>query len=270
MKLFRGASLRGVWSIGSDVILKDLPEQGPKTELITLKYLGSHPSIPAPTILRDWVDTSNERYFVLQERIQGQTLEQAWSSLSEAQKVEIADEVVGIRKQLRSLTSTSIQRVDQSPCFPGLLFFDCEPRGSFQSDDELWDAISLSLCDPPTKSFPQRALANFKKRLPKCEPYVLTHCDLNLGNIIVKDGRLAGILDWEFAAYYPIWYEYVSASWGWTKEDTEWKDLLRERMGVHGEGHDDARAFWNDLCSLRQYPNLDEKGREVLDGLSSD
>lgn len=87
---------------------------------------------------------------------------------------------------------------------------------------------------------------------------------------MVKDGALAGILDWEFAAYYPIWYEYVSASWGWTEEDAEWKKLLRERMGVNGEGHDDAKDFWTDLRHLRKYPNLDEKGQELLDRLFSE
>lgn len=269
VKLFYGASKRGVWSIGSDVILKERPDEGPKTEVITLNHLTAYSNIRVPKVLRDWVD-SNGRYFVLQERIPGQTLEQTWSELSKSQKVDIADEVIEIRKQLRSLKSTSIQSVDQSSCFPALLFSDREPHGPFHSDNELWDAISLTLHNPPTKSFPQRALDNLKKRLPKCEPYVLTHCDLNLGNIIVKDGRLAGILDWEFAAYYPIWYEYVSASWGWTEEDAEWKNLLRERMGVYGEAHDDAKDFWTDLRHLRKYPNLDEKGREVLDRLSSD
>jgi hypothetical protein len=81
---------------------------------------------------------------------------------------------------------------------------------------------------------------------------------------MVKDGVLARILDWEFAAYYPIWYEYVSASWGWTEEDAEWKRLLQERLDVHGDGHTDAKIFWKDLRLLRKYPNLDENGREVF------
>ena len=35
--------------------------------------------------------------------------------------------------------------------------------------------------------------------------YVLTHCDLHIGNIVVKDGQLVvDILDWEHAAYYPV------------------------------------------------------------------
>ncbi|KAJ5101307.1 hypothetical protein NUU61_003529 [Penicillium alfredii] len=49
------------------------------------------------------------RYFVLNERIDSQTLEEAWTSLSEPQKIDIADQVVKVRKQLRSVSSTSIQ-----------------------------------------------------------------------------------------------------------------------------------------------------------------
>ena len=56
---------------------------------------------------------------------------------------------------------------------------------------------------------PERALEAFRKRLPKCRLYVLTQWDLNVGNIMVESGRLAGILDWEYAGYFPIWWEYV-------------------------------------------------------------
>lgn len=135
LKLFYGASTQGVWFIGSDVILKDRPDEGPnaKVEVKTLNYLTTYTNIPIPKVLRDWVDRDG-RYFVLNERIGGQTLEEAWTSLSEAKKIDIADQVVKVRKQLRSVTSTSIQCVDQSLYYPDLLFFDLEPRGPFHSD----------------------------------------------------------------------------------------------------------------------------------------
>ncbi|CAL5870869.1 uncharacterized protein PFLUO_LOCUS5110 [Penicillium psychrofluorescens] len=262
IKLFYGAGNRGVWSIGSDLILKDRPDGIPKTEVETLKYLASHTNIPVPKVVRDWVDR-DERYFVLEERVDGQTLEKAWPSLSESQKKDIADQVSEIRKQLCSLTSTSIQTIDQGPCYPKLLFFDGKPHGPFNSDSELWDDLFLTFQE---KSWPQQVLENLRKRVPKCEPYVLTHSDLNLSNIMVKDGKLAAILDWESAAYYPIWYEWIAASWAWTKEDAEWKKLLLESL----DKHQDAMEFWEDLLSLRPYPNLNEEGLEVLKRLSSE
>lgn len=85
---------------------------------------------------------------------------------------------------------------------------------------------------------------------------------------MVRDGEAVGILDWEYAAYFPIWYEYVSASFGFTEMDFEWKKLLQGRLRVHGEGQEEARAFWADLCKLSRYPDLDEKGQEVFERLS--
>lgn len=39
--------------------------------------------------------------------------------------------------------------------------------------------------------------------------------------------------------------------------------MLRQRLDVH-EG---AKDFWSDWCRLREYPELNEKGQEVLDCL---
>lgn len=177
------------------MILKDRPDEGPKAkvEVKILNHLATYTDIPVPKVLRDWVDRDG-RYFVMNERIHGQTLEETWPSLSGAQKVAIADQVVQVRKQLRSVTSRSIECVDHSPCYLGLLFFSLEPRGPFHSDQELWDALSINLHHLPLK-----VLENLKKRLPKCEPYVLTHCGLNLGNVMVQDGKVVSILDWEYA-----------------------------------------------------------------------
>lgn len=85
---------------------------------------------------------------------------------------------------------------------------------------------------------------------------------------MVQNGKVISILDWEYAAFFPIWYEYVSASFGFTVHDVEWKRLLQERLRVHGDAHEDAKQFWTDLCHLRQYPDLDEKGQETLRILS--
>ena len=43
------------------------------------------------------------------------------------------------------------------------------------------------------------------------QPLVLTHCDINMRNILVgDDGRLC-LLDWELSGFYPPWFE--SANW---------------------------------------------------------
>jgi len=40
---------------------------------------------------------------------------------------------------------------------------------------------------------------------------VFTHGDFGPANIIIKDGRVAAILDWEMAGWYPDYWEFVKA-----------------------------------------------------------
>lgn len=189
------------------------------------------------------------------------TLEQAWPPLSEDQKISIADQVVQVHKQLWSnFTSTTIQTVDQGPCYPGLLFLDMKLYELFLSNQELWDALAVVY-----NNLPQAVFNNVRKHFPKSE---LTHCDLNLSNIMIWDGEMVGILDWEYATYLPVWYEYISVSFVFTAKDVEWKNVLWEHFGVHRDAYDNARALWKDLTSLKQYPNLDEKGKEALERLT--
>lgn len=68
-----------------------------------------------------------------------------------------------------------------------------------------------------------------------------THCDLKLGNIIVRDRKAVSIHVSENTAFFPTWYEYVSASFGFTDMDVESKMLLRGRLDAYGEAHEMAR-----------------------------
>lgn len=40
---------------------------------------------------------------------------------------------------------------------------------------------------------------------------VLTHGDFRPANIMVRDGRVAAILDWEMAGWYPEYWEFAKA-----------------------------------------------------------
>ncbi|CZT14630.1 uncharacterized protein RCC_00602 [Ramularia collo-cygni] len=38
---------------------------------------------------------------------------------------------------------------------------------------------------------------------------VFTHADLSPRNIIVRDGRICALLDWEYSGWYPEYWEYI-------------------------------------------------------------
>ena len=51
----------------------------------------------------------------------------------------------------------------------------------------------------------EKKFQELKRNFPKSEPYVLTHGDLNLSNIIVQDDKIEAIINWECSGYYPWW-----------------------------------------------------------------
>lgn len=132
------------------------------------------------------------------------------------------------------------------------------PRGPFASEDELWAEMEKSL-----QGVPERACQRLRQRMPPASPFTFTHGDLFGGNIMVEDGNLTGIIDWEASGFFPVWWEYTAAGIGLGLEDQEWKTLLRKYMPPHEE----ARRFWLDFYNLRRFPDLNEQGRVLLEDL---
>lgn len=56
---------------------------------------------------------------------------------------------------------------------------------------------------------------------------VFTHGDLTQHNIIVKDNKIVGLLDWEYAGWYPEYWEYVNF-FERQSRNRDWKDYARD------------------------------------------
>lgn len=262
VRLFRGLSDRGAWSLGSQYILKERSMAGPNFEAPNIRFLSQQTSIPIPTIIIDW-EEENGRYFLFTERIQGQSLDAAWPTMTTVDKERVAMQTAEYILQLRKLQSPQMQSLDEQPVYSAFLFPNGYgvPHGPLSSDDELWNEMDKALGKVPIK-----ARQRLRERMPPASPFTFTHGDLTNSNIMVKEGNLVGILDWEASGYFPVWWEFTCAGIGLGQEDSEWKTLLRKYMPDHTE----ARQFWLDYFGLRRYPELDARGEEVLEGLLRD
>ncbi|PVI08062.1 kinase-like protein [Periconia macrospinosa] len=259
VKLFYGASVRGVWSLGSDFVLKERPADPPTFEAVNTEYVKANTTIPIPEIAKDWTDRQQRR-FILAERIEGENLQSAWPTLSQDARVRIAEQTAEYIHQLRKLQSEKMASLGDAPIYSGWLFLQGleTPHGPFGSDEELWQSLSVEL-----RKLPEKAQKAFRKRLPPCAPYTFTHGDLTTVNIMVKDDKLAAIIDWESAGYFPVWWEFTAAGIGLSEEDVAWKALLRSKM----QPFEKEREFWRDFYKLCRYPELDDRGKELMEEL---
>lgn len=259
VKLFYGVSDRGVWSLGSQFILKERSTSPPNFEAKNIQFLKEKTSIPVPTIVKDWKEDDG-RYFMLTERICAEPLNVVWPTLSIADRERIAEQTAKYLLELRELQSPQMQSLDGGPIYSAFLFLNGygAPHGPFSSDDELWGEMVKSL-----ENVPEKARQRLQQRMPTAIPSTFTHGDLTDVNIMIKDNNLVGILDWEASGYFPVWWEFTCAGIGLGKQDQEWKSLLRKYMPDHSK----AREFWVSFYALCKYPNLDEEGEKLLQAL---
>jgi aminoglycoside phosphotransferase (APT) family kinase protein len=212
-------------------------------------------TIPLPKIALDWNDGG--RHFIVTERIPGEPLSEMWVKMSAYERESIAKQVADYLLQLRSIHSARMQGLNGEPIYSAFLFRNGYglAHGPLSSNDELWADMDIAL-----KEVPEDVRIQLRKRMPPAEPFTFTHGDLTFVNIMVKDGRVTGILDWESSGFFPVWWEFTCAGIGLSEEDVEWKNLLRKHMHAHSE----AREFWRDYYALSKYPNLDERGTALL------
>ena len=248
-----------MWPIGTDYVLKERPTDQPTYEVENTQLLHANTSIPIPRIAKDWVD-KNGRQFIMVDRVEGDNLQDAWATLPQNARISIAEQTVDFLQQLRKLQSEKMASIGEALLYRGWLFLQGAetPHGPFATDDELWQSLVRKL-----EKLPEKAQDAFRKRISPYAPYISTHGDLTTMNIMVKDGNLTAIIDWEGAGYFPAWWKYAATGIGLGTEDVEWKKLLASKM----QPFDDGRVFWKNFYRLSQYPDLDDDSKELLEEL---
>lgn len=256
MKLFYGASDRGVWSLGTKYILKERSDAAPNFETQNVRFLKDKTTIPVPAIIEEWTE-ENRRHFLLSKRIPGEPLSTAWATMTETEKERVAQQTANYLSELRRLQSPRMQSLDGQPIYSAFLFPTGYgvPHGPLGSDDELWEEMTKAL-----DGVPEIAKRRLRTRMPPSGPYTFTHGDLTNVNILVENGNLTGIIDWEASGYFPVWWESTCAGISLGADDLEWKTALRKYMPDYTE----AREFWRDFDALTMYPEVNERAAALL------
>lgn len=211
-------------------------------DAVTTNWVRENTTIPVTAEMHHWEDSRS--HFFLMKRVPGETLGTAWPRLSTEEKKRLACEVAEYIAQLRMHTAPKPQTVDGAPARDGTLG-SRETVMYVTEDKEVWWAQNGD-------QFKPRRGKELLARYPvPGGPYVLSHCDLNTGNIMVQDGHVSGIIDWEHSGYYPEWWEYAKADT--IIEEPEWQYYLVEELGRRFGHFRDEAEFCMD-CRWSRLP----------------
>ncbi|MET0547618.1 MAG: phosphotransferase [Caulobacterales bacterium] len=147
--------------------------------------------IPAPKAL--WLHPADQdvHAFYANEPIPGSANFVEWSQSEHAE--EIAAQIATVMARLHAIPKWSETR--RGPHLPGA--HGDTPRDRVAHMRQYWDAIGarpVALIDACFAWCEQNAPAGFDREVP-------VHGDFAFHNIMVEDGRMTGLLDWEFAHF---------------------------------------------------------------------
>lgn len=208
---------------------------GAQVELIegeNMLFVARSTSVAVPRVYGLFKDDTNEVGYIIMERIAGKSLKSEWPLLSDVQKGAIIVKLAGYVKELRSLPSPGAYcSIGNRPLLDYLFWNADTPEkinGPFDTEEEL----NKSMLKKYMFNNGSRNKAEFyKERFPSIlrdHPPRFTHGDFQRKNITLRSVGDAEsdvdlvLLDWEFAGWYPSYWEYSRAVYACGRWDDDW------------------------------------------------
>ena len=185
-------SERGVCKAGSRVRVE---------ESRALKFAHSL-QLPVPAVHE--VNASGQQTEILMDFVDGECLEEAWLSMNSEQKRSVAEQIGHIVTTMRQAAS------DQ--CSIGAFggpARDCRQISDYSGGPFANEAEFNTFVLDLLRGTPSLIRSTLAEALNVDSQIVLTHGDLTPRNIIVKGDRVQALLDWEYAGWYPEYWEYM-------------------------------------------------------------
>ncbi|KAF2433942.1 phosphotransferase enzyme family protein [Tothia fuscella] len=199
-----------------------LVKYGTHTSLIEAKnmlYVAERTSVPVPRLFAAYaygpldrdVDDFGSVYdtYIFMELIEGEDLGKTWGKCTSAEKQKISTDVKTYMTELRSLPAAGyIGSVHNGPVTDVMLEWSTTSKGPFKSEQDFNATVADTfVAKSKTQVGPYiRGMLDAHKH-----EIVFTHGDLRPNNIIVKNGHVTAIVDWEMAGWYPDYWEFVKA-----------------------------------------------------------
>ncbi|KAK3941223.1 kinase-like domain-containing protein [Diplogelasinospora grovesii] len=257
----------GVWHFQElGVLIKfGHPSRVDLEEALALRFINKMfpaDEVPAPEVF-GWKSTRDhpgyESNFIYMSFLPGQTLRDAWETLSQEDKASVSQQLAGIVKRLRSVERGPADQFIVGSLSRGpvqdVYFSPDQHKGPFASAREFHDFVQyVSAAWVPVE---ERDPDPFRVMLPDTARR-LTHGDLHLANILVlrsPDGSqisVSGMVDWEQAGWYPDYWEYCKAMivgpYGDEWREAGWVDIVLQPCECEFEAFEAFEFYWGSRC----------------------
>ncbi|KAK2756212.1 hypothetical protein FQN54_005620 [Arachnomyces sp. PD_36] len=217
----------GVLMLTSNICVKYGPSRH-ISEAEAMAYVARHTSIPVPRVLCAF--QRGGVTYILMERIKGVSVGKIWASISAGEKESLRSQLRRLLADLRSLTPSRpghIGDVNYLKLYDDRIY--SAGFGPFTSSRDFHRFLRHDVVKPVKDVELDQLITNHEKQEYKT---CFTHGDLSSSNILVRDGCVVGIIDWEMAGWYPEYWEYTSA-WHVNPYDEWWRPEVENILNTY-------------------------------------
>ncbi|KAL5329524.1 hypothetical protein ACEPPN_003038 [Leptodophora sp. 'Broadleaf-Isolate-01'] len=229
-----GSHNMGIQRLPFEMYLKYGPQSEAERhagEFNSLKIVQSQTSIPVPHPIDHLL--SRTESFLVTSRIEGGPAGLAVDECSDEEMHRMAEDLRSWIAELRLIKGNkdskyAITNATRGSCLDYRI--SGNRVGPFPSEKEFSESLCLG------------ALPGLMHRTD--HKIVFTHADLNMRNIIVEDGRITGIVDWENAGFFPEYWEYTKCHFG-VRISKRWPKMIDAAFGNKYEAElGIERQYW--------------------------
>ncbi|TQV91892.1 serine/threonine protein kinase [Cordyceps javanica] len=174
-------------------------------EPAALRLLETHASsVPSPLFVDLMPLVADGKPWLIMTGMPGQRLDEVIHKMSYPERHQLADDLAAAIKAYRNVPNSSNFLIASAS--GGRLQ---DPRtsssgcGPYQNESDFNKQITRGCAQDLEQAFPDAHSRRY--------PIVFTHADLFPSNILIDSGRLSGIVDWQYAGFYPAYWEYTKA-----------------------------------------------------------
>ena len=204
----------------------------------TMLFIRQATSVPLPRIYALFKDHKSHKAYIIMERIEGHSLDSEWGSLGHTEKESIIQKLRVSFDELRKLKSPrGYCSLGKRPLLDNIFWTGDTVdsiAGPFDTEKQLNDAMLEKYI---FNNLPRGKSDFYKRAFPSVlheHPPVFSHGDFQRKNILLqkrsrcgKDGQATYeydpvIIDWEFAGWYPSYWEYSRGLYACGRWNDDW------------------------------------------------
>jgi len=230
--------------------------------MAALRFVRRNTTLPVPYVLGSFF--FGRSHYLVMQRMPGTCLDLLWATYDQEQKRSVCCQLEKWMNELRTLRSPYGRQVSSAV---GGVVRDARLRfmeevGPFVDELHMNCQLGYPGGRPLRDGEPPSLGLAFQRAMQGEHRIVFTHGDLAPRNILVEDGVVTAIVDWESSGWFPEHWEYIKAHYGLGAQDF-WHETWAPYIRTFLQPYDEEKEADDYIVGLT-FPGPDYKHLELF------